>query len=586
MPPGQSTENVYLRSMFTCTIGGEAGFGVMSAGKTIAKLAVRGGHYTFDYSEYPSIVRGGHNVMYITIDDKPVLAQQRHINCLLALNQQTIDLHADELAIGAIVLYDSAKGMSVDKLGSGAVGVDVPMFRLAKEYGGSSVMRNTAALGAMIAVLGADLKMLYELISEEFAHKKPIIAEKNHDVAKAAYDYVHRTYADAPCHVLKPINKTSHRLLINGNEAAAMASIAAGMQFASIYPMTPTSNIMHVLAKHQEEHNYVYKQPEDEIAAINMAIGAAHAGARAMTATSGGGFCLMSEGLGLAGITETPVVIFEGMRGSPATGLPTWTEQGDLRFVLHAHQGDFPRIVIAPGDMEEVFHMSMQAFNLAERYQLPVVILIDKHLCESHQAIDGLDYGSYVVDRGSVEKKVSDSYERYKVTKDGISPRSYAGSGNHYVANSDEHTTIGYSEESSENRLEQMHKRMKKVEVALKKDAWGPNLYGPKNAKTTIVCWGSTKGAALEALEEMSDVNVLHFTWMTPFPADDVKKLLEKSERIINIEGNYSAQFAGYLREQTGIAVTENFLKYDGRPFYSEEIVQFVQPKNRKRVSL
>ena len=568
--------------MFTCVIGGEAGFGIMSAGSAIAKLAVRSGYHTFDYSEYPSIVRGGHNVMYITIDDKPVRAQQRHVQCLLALNQETIDLHAKELTVGAFVLYDSSKGMNIDALGSAAVGIDVPLFRIAKEYGGSSVMRNTAALGAMVAVLGGELDLLQELIAEAFTHKPKTITEKNHAVSAATYDFVQRTYPEVCQNVLTTKGKKGERILMNANDAAAMGSVAAGLQFASIYPMTPTSNIMHILAKHQETYNFVYKQPEDEIAAINMAIGAAHAGARAMTATSGGGFCLMSEGLGLAGITETPIVIFEGMRGAPATGLPTWTEQGDLRFVLHAHQGDFPRIVLAPGDVEETFHMSMQAFNLAEKYQLPVIVLLDKHLCESHISMELPEYGSFIIDRGKLQKTVRTSYKRYADSDDGVSARAFAGDGNHFVANSDEHTPEGYSDETSENRMVQMNKRMRKLDTVLEKDAWGPTLYGPKSGKTTIVCWGSTKGAALEALEEMSGVNVLHFSWLSPFPVEEVTKILSRADRLVSVEGNYSGQFAGYLREKTGVHITEKLLKYDGRPLYSEEIVNVVQPKEKK----
>lgn len=561
---------------FTLKIGGEAGHGIMSTGLLFARIASRSGYYTFDYTEYPSIIRGGHNVMQVGFADKVIRAPYQHTNFLIAMNQETVDLHKDELVEGAGILFDSE--LKIDcRAVQGCKIFPVPMSQLSREIGKSSRMRDVAALAATLALLGGDLELLKQEIVDEFAHKSAKIVEQNHAVADAAYEYAFKHHAHEAVHVLTRKKKVQEQLVLTGNEAIALGAIAGGLQFAAIYPMTPTSNILHNLAPHQEEFNFIYKQPEDEISAINMAIGAAHAGARSMVATSGGGFCLMSEAYGLAGLTETPVVIIEGMRGSPATGVPTWTEQGDLRFVMHAHQGDFPRIVLTPGDVEECFHMTMQAFNLAEKYQTPVVVLVDKHVLESHQSVKPFEYSSFKIDRGDITFKQEKDFHRYALSKNGISKRSVAGSGNHFVANSDEHDIDGYSSEDADNRNEQMQKRMQKLVTCEQEDMPEPVLYGPKTADVTLVSWGSNKGSILDALERIDKVNYLHLTWAHPFPSKAVEKILKKAKKIVNVECNYSAQMHGVIKQFTGIDIDNSLLKYDGRPIYPEEIIEYVE---------
>lgn len=556
---------------FTFKIGGEAGFGIMSSGAAFSKLATRSGYFIFDYAEYPSIIRGGHNVMQITVADEPVGAQYQSTDFLVALNQETIDLHIAELKSGSGLIYDAEK-CTLPKLPKGVNVFAVPVNKLGKEIGGSFLLRNTVALGSAVALLGGEIKILKDLLSEEFSKRHPELVVNNHRVAQAGYDYVYEHYADKITNVLKLKLKVSPQVVVTGNDAVALGAVAAGMQFASIYPMTPISSILQTLAALQEKYGFIYKQPEDEIAAINMAIGASFAGARAMTATAGGGFCLMTEGYGLAGITETPLVIIEGMRGGPATGLPTWTEQGDLRFVLHAHQGDFPKIILAAGDAEEAFHLTMQAFNLADKYQTPVVIMVDKQLCESHFSVSPFVYTKYQVNRGKFTTQQKANYQRYALAKDGISLRSVPGSGNEVVANSDEHNEAGYSNEGAQNRIEQMEKRMQKLQTCAKEDMPAARLIGPKNADLTIVSWGSNKGAVLEAMKNFTNVNFLHLTWISPFPTAAVKNILSKARRILNIECNYSAQMGGLIKETTGVEIKNNLLKYDGRPIYPEEI--------------
>ncbi len=556
---------------FVFKIGGEAGFGITSAGVTFAKIVTRMGYSIFNYMEYPSLIRGGHNVVSCTISDEPVHAPYQHTDFLIALNQDTIKLHQAELCVGSVVLYDQQRGVKADSLPKGTTALAIPFAQIATDVGKSIFMRDTVALAAALAMLGGDVAILKKIIAEEFEKKGAAVVALNQAVAEAGFQYVQTQYKSYIQSILKP-RRAIKQLVLNANEAVALGAVAAGLQFAAIYPMTPTSNILHVLAPLQEKYGFIYKQPEDEISAINMAIGASFAGARSMVATAGGGFCLMTEAYGLAGMTETPLVIIEGMRGGPATGLPTWTEQGDLRFVLHAHQGDFPRIVLAAGDVEEAFKLTMEAFNLADVYQTPVVVMVDKHLCESHESIPRFKYNTYKINRGSFAFKNQKNYERYATSADGISLRIPPGTGSHVIANSDEHNAAGYSNEESKNRLEQMQKRMQKLVTCEKKSMPQPALYGPADAELTIVSWGSNKGAILEALKNFSNVNFLHLTWLNPFPSAYVAKVLGTAKRILNIECNYSAQMSNYIAEKTGIRIEQNLLKYDGRPIYPEEI--------------
>ncbi len=555
---------------FTFSMGGEAGYGIASTGFIFSKFAMRSGYHCYTYLEYPSLIRGGHNVFFTTFSKEKISGPYKTIDFLVALNQETIDRHIENMSKGGLVIHDGALKLNLPT-GKSLHYIDIQFMSLARGLG-AILLRDVVALGASIALLGGELKILDSIIKEEFSKKGEASVKANFEAAKAGFDYAKKHYSLAVKHILSPI-KTSKKMIVNGNEAVAFGALAGGMQFSAIYPMTPTSNILHVLAPLQEEHKFIYKQPEDEISAINMAIGASFAGARSMVATSGGGFCLMTEAFGLAGMTETPIVIIEGMRGAPATGLPTWTEQGDLRFILHAHQGEFPRIIIAPGDAEEAFHLTMKAFNLADKYQTPVVVLIDKLLCESFQSFAPLDSSKFKIDQGKITYDVINNYQRYALSPDGISLRAPAGSGNHVMGNSDEHDTYGYSTEESETKNAQMKKRMTKLTACARKELIEPKLYGPKNAELTVVGWGSTKGAVLEALKQLPNVNFLHLNWISPFPTESIAKHLKKAKKIVNVELNYSGQLGGLIAEKTGIKITDNILKFDGRPFFPEELV-------------
>lgn len=564
-----------MKSSFVITIGGEAGFGIMSAGLTLSKIATRSGFSSFGYSEYPSIIRGGYNVMHVAVGgDEAVRAPKKSVDFLIALNQESIKQNAAAMQHDACVIFDADQKITTNALAPSITKVPVPLNRFAKEIGGSILMRNTVALGALVALAGGDLNILKKLIDEEFSAKKKDIALRNKKCAEAGFAFVKKEFYKQIKTDLKPRSKKTERLVMTGNDAIALGAIAAGMQFAVIYPMTPTSSILSILAPLQEEYGFIYKQPEDEIAALTMAIGASFAGARSMVATAGGGFCLMTEGYGLAAMTETPVVIVVGMRGGPATGLPTWTEQGDLQFVLHAHQGEFPRIVLAAGDIDEAFHLTMEAFNLADKYQTPVIVLVDKHLCESYGNAAPFSFGKYKLNRGKTLLKYKEDYPRYALTKDGISPRAFPGSGNHILANSDEHNERGFTDESAANRNHMMRKRMQKVITCADEDMPEPTIFGPKDADLTIVSWGSNKGVILDAIQLYKNVNYLHITWMNPFPTEFIEKFLMQGQKVAIFECNYAGQLDQLIKEKMGIDIPEKWFKSDGRPFFLEEVVK------------
>lgn len=569
-----------MSDYYAVRVGGPAGFGIKSTGLAFSRVATRSGYQLYNYVEYPSIIRGGHNTMQTVISPEPVTAPVQNTDFLIALNQETIDLHAPMLNPGGFVLYDADKGFNTDAMPDHAHALAAPILQITKDAGGSEIMRNTCALAITLNILGGDIQILKDFLAQTFARKGEEVVATNQAVAQAGYDYGQTAFQEHNLTVLSPRSVDQPAMVIDANEAVALGSIAAGLQFAAIYPMTPTSAILEHLAPHQQTHGFIYKQPEDEISGINMALGAGFAGARSLVATSGGGFCLMTEGYGLGAFSEIPLVIVMGMRGAPATGLPTWTEQGDLQFVLHAHHGDFPRLVLAAGDAEEAFHLTMQAFNLAERYQTPVILLVDKMICESSQSYQPFAYDDYAIDRGKLTFDQVEEYQRFALSDDGISLRSIPGVGNHVVANSDEHEPAGYSSESAENRHQQMNKRMQKQRTCAANEHLDPLVYGPEHAPLTVVSWGSNKGAILQAQKELAGqgihINFIHNIWMSPFPTQKMTELLEKADYLLNIECNYTHQHANLIREHTGIQIQDHLLKSDGRPIYPEEIISKV----------
>lgn len=569
-------------------IGGAAGYGIMAAGLVFGKTCMRGGLQVFDYTEYPSLIRGGHNTYHIRVDDHDVSAHDDRVDLLVALNTDTLLLHRDELEPGAGIIYDSAVvTMPLDEYKiKGFRLFPVPLTTIAKEKG-DLVMQNTVAIGASFALVKYPFHILEQVILDTFSGKKnEAVARMNVVSAKAGYDFIESTYAsnDFPFH-LEPTAENPDRVLITGNEAIALGAIAAGCKFYVAYPMSPSSSILHTMAAYAEKFGIVVKHAEDEIGVVNMAIGASWAGVRSMLATSGGGFSLMVESLGLAGITETPLVMINAQRPGPATGLPTWSEQADLRFTIHAAQGEFPRFVLTPGDVEECFFAAGQAFNLAEKYQTPVIILLDKYLSECHTSVAPFDTSRITIDRGEIltERDLNGKkeFKRYAVTDSGISPRVFPGTlGGVHLANNDEHDEFGYSDESSENRTTQVEKRFRKLAGVADKLPQ-PRLYGDEHADVTLVGWGSTKGPIREAMHMLEGsgitVNHLHLMHVYPLPTKAISRVLDAAKKTIIVENNATGQLFGLIREWTGKEADAKMLKFDGRPFHPREIAESVK---------
>jgi 2-oxoglutarate ferredoxin oxidoreductase subunit alpha len=567
-----------MQSCLNVMIGGEAGQGVQSVGFILAKAFARAGYYVFADQDYESRIRGGHNFFRVRVEDKKLAAIAEPIDVLLALNNESIDLHKKQLVERGVIVFDGEKTKDITTNGNM---FGVPLSGLAEQKAGNKLMENTVALGVCLGLLKSDFTILEVLLHEHFGTGE--ISEANVRAARAGYEYAQANFTggfDFRCHRVSD----TKRMLLTGNEAIALGAIAAGCKFMAAYPMTPATSIMEYMAAKAKDFGLVVVQPEDEIAAINMTIGASYAGARAMTATSGSGLCLMVEGIGLAGITETPIVIVDGQRPGPAVGLPTRTEQGDLEFVLHAAHGEFPRAVLAPSTVEDAFWMTVKAFNLAEKYQIPVIILTDHHLASSYATIDKFDLSRVDIDRGvifSSEETNESEYKRHEITESGISPRAFPGQQRALVVtDSDEHDEVGHLIEDAETRTQMVRKRMRKL-FNLRKEVAPPQLYGPKKSETLLIGWGSTCGAIHEAVDilrkEGVSVSSLHMSEIWPFPAEAVADAIDKVHRFCVIENNATGQLSRLIRRETGKEVSNRILKYDGRPFTPAHIEEEVK---------
>ncbi|MER3468687.1 MAG: 2-oxoglutarate ferredoxin oxidoreductase subunit alpha [Thermoflexus sp.] len=461
-------------------------------------------------------------------------------------------------------------------------------FGKAAEYRQYDIMRNTVALGATLAILDYDLEEVAGVIREQFKGRRARVADMNIEALRVTYAYVHETFGNDFPWKIRRRERRPDQILIRGVQAVALGKLQAGLGVQTYYPISPATDESTYLEAVQGKYNVVVIQTEDEISAINMAVGAAHAGARAATSTAGPGFALMPEGIGFAAITEAPgLVVFLYQRGGPSTGLPTRTEQADLGFALHPAHGEFPHIVIAPGDVVEAFYDSFEAFNWADRYQMPVIVLVDKYLASSYITVPRFDTRGLTIDRGVQHRPEGrpDGYLRHAVTESGISPWVIPGTeGVIFWTTTDEHNPKGHISEGVIHRVEQMDKRMRKLEQAAREipDSKKFTLHGPAEAHVTLVGWGSTKGAILDALEELSAFNGLTFNFlqirmMRPFPAEPVAAILRRARRAILIENNYSGQLGDLIREQTGFRIPQKVLKYDGRPFTVNEILEGVR---------
>ncbi len=564
-------------------IGGEAGQGITRSGSLLGKAFMRGGFHVFGVNDYPSLIRGGHNFYVLRASDERIHSQADAVDMLLALNKDTILIHEGEMTKGGAIIYDEQVELDEGEQKRDDVGLfPVPFSSIVEKLGGVSIMRNTVALGAATALVDFDAEILKGVISETFAGREEI-AELNRKAVDMGFAYTKEKYGDSfPCR-LESTGEKRDRVMPTGNDAVALGAIEAGCRLYAAYPMTPASPILHYLAAHDLETEMVVIQTENEIAALNMVVGASYAGLRAMTATSGGGFCLMTEALGLAAMTETPIVLMVGQRPGPSTGMATYSAQGDLLFAIHASQGEFPRVVVAPGDIDECFYRTMEAFNLAEKYQIPAIILTDKYLIESHKSTEPFDAGRIGIDRGDLllidEWGMDEEYKRYKITESGVSPRILLGTkGATVLANSNEHLEYGYTTVEPDRVVAMIEKRFRKQEALRRKiETLQPvKTFGAENADITLVGWGSTKGPVLEALKMLRrngvEARFAQVAYLEPFPVKAMEETLEGDGKFLLLENNRTAQLGKLIKLNNGFTFEHVALRYDGRPFNPGEI--------------
>lgn len=559
----------------------------MSSGIMLAKACTRAGYHIFADNNYPSLIRGGHNVVSVRVSIKPFYGMNKDIHILAALNTEAIEKNREALSNGALVLFDPAdKEWKAEDFSKEVRLLPLPLREIVSSMHADTIMRNTIALGATVALMGISFDHVASVIHDQFIRKGQEVVDANTAIAKAGYEYIREHYPQETSMYLTASESKEQFAVVNGSEAVGLGAVRAGLKFAAIYPMTPINALITFLADHSKEFQIVYKQPEDEVAGINMAIGASIGGVRSMVATSGGGFALMVEGLSLAGMIEVPLVIDLGMRVGPATGMPTYTEQGELLFAIHSGHGEFARIVLAPSDATEAFELTIQAFHLADKYQIPVFVLTDKYLNESQWTVPVSSLTKPVtIDRGLLilddTKKAIGEFQRFDPsTPNGVSTRSVPGTKNGlYYANSYEHDGTGHMTDEAAGRKAMADKRLRKCE-AIKKDIMPPTVVGDEDADITFVTWGTTFGIVVSASELLrkqgKKVSVVAYPWIYPFPIEATKSIFAKAKRIIGVEQNATAQLAQLIRTETGIIISETILKYDGRPLLPEEIVEKV----------
>ncbi len=548
-------------------IGGQAGDGIKQAGNAIARFFNRLGYYAFVYEDYPSLIRGGHNFAVIRACEKKILAHKSRISVLVALNQETIEKHANSLTEDGIVIFDSSCCSF-----EGENALAIPMSKIAKSENLPLIVRNVIALGALAALFGAEFGIIEDVIKSTLKKK----VEENIKVAKKGYEEVEKL---GKKDIFK-LNVLSNgkKYLLTGNEATALGLVKGGLKLYIAYPMTPASSILHYLAAHEDELGIRAVHPENEIGVIGMAEGAAYAGVRAAVGTSGGGFALMVEHLSLSGQAEIPLVAILSQRSAPATGVPTYTMQGDLFFAMFAGHGEFPRIVLAPGDAEEAYLLSAKAMNLAWKFQVPVILLLDKHLSESTFACEIKDVSV------SVEEPLlwngEGEYKRYLQTENGISPLAFPGTKNAVVkVNSYEHDEFGITVEDAELVKKGFEKRLRKMHTienyVANEEPDAVKVYGNEESNTALVFWGSTKGSAVEVAENLG-IKAVQAIFLYPLPEEKLKAVLNSCEKVIVAETNSTGQLAQWLKWH-GIKVSEVILRYDARPFTVDELEEKVK---------
>ncbi|WP_207588100.1 2-oxoacid:acceptor oxidoreductase subunit alpha [Halomontanus rarus] len=566
-------------------VGGEAGDGIDSTGKIFAQALSRAGRHVFTSKDFASRIRGGYTAYKIRTSVDEVQSVVDRLDILVALTQRTIDENLDELHEDSAVIYDGERSWEAD-IPDEITAVDVPLKSLAEDAGGA-IMRNVVALGAACELTNFDVEYLDESLEKRFGGKGSKIVENNKEAARLGQNYVQENY-DLDLGYDLEITDNDY-VLLNGDEAIGMGALAAGCRFYAGYPITPATNVMEYLTGRIERYGGHVVQAEDELSAINMALGAARAGARSMTATSGPGIDLMAETFGLIATSETPLVICDVMRSGPSTGMPTKQEQGDLNMTLYGGHGEIPRFVITPTTISECFWKTVEAFNYAEKYQTPVYLVADLALAVTEQTFppEAFDMDEVEIERGKIvdDETVDewlDEQGRFRAhadTEDGVSPRALPGTidGAH-MSTGLEHDELGRRTERQDERVQQVDKRNRKVETAQEQEDWDYREFGDPDSDNVVISWGSNEGALVEALEileeEGTDVRVISVPYI--FPRPDLTEDVEGAENVIVVECNATGQFADVIEHDT-LTRVKRINKYTGVRFKADELAEQIE---------
>ncbi|MGA1980221.1 MAG: 2-oxoacid:acceptor oxidoreductase subunit alpha [Sedimentisphaerales bacterium] len=551
---------------------GQAGMGIQTVEGILVRMLKLAGYNVFATKEYMSRVRGGNNSTQIRVSSRPVSAFVNRIDLLIPLNKGAVQHLRERISQETIVLAETE--VVGDETSSGRFRfIESPFTKIVTDIG-NKVYSNVVAVGMLAGLLGMELSNVCDYVKQSFSTKAADIVQNNVRAAEAGFRLAGNLAGQAKINFnLKPDAAVKDHILLAGGDAVGLGAIAGGCNFVSSYPMSPSTPVLAFLAKNSRDFGIIVEQAEDEIAAMNMAIGAWYAGARAMVTTSGGGFALMVEGLSLAGMLESPMVIHLGQRPAPATGLPTRTEQADLELALYAGHGEFPRILFAPGTLEQAFYLTARAFNLADKYQVPVFVLTDQYFIDSYYNTGGFDLSSMKVEKYIAETVAN--YKRYELTESGISPRGVPGFGQGLVCvDSDEHDAEGHITEDLQLRTKMVSKRLRKLESA-KAEIVEPELYPNRKYDNLVVCWGSTYHIVKETLAvlDRKDTSLLHYSQVYPLHPQTAD-YLSKAKRVVVVEGNATGQFAKLIKLHTGIDVKDRILKYSGLSFAVEEVAE------------
>ena len=565
--------------------GGQAGDGSLTTGDLIAGVFKHMGLEVYTYKDFPSRIRGGHTNYVIRAGQKPNFGMADAVDCLVAFDLEAVEVHIDEMRAGGFVIFDSSQEKLTDAVRRPDVYFyEVPLAKIAKEQIGLELVRNTVSLGVLGRLIGMDRQIVHDDVTSVYRRKGEKVIDLNIRAIEAGEKYVDDNFT-RPSGYSVTTGVDKDRLIMMGNDAIAYGALVAGCRFMAGYPITPATDVLEWMAKYAPKYGGVVIQAEDELAAINMVIGAGFAGVRAMTSTSGPGQALMTEAIGLAGVLEIPIVVIECARAGPSTGMPTKTEQSNLNHLIFSGHGEIPRVVIAPGTVEESFYLTAAAFNIAEKYQVPVFVLSEQALCQSKATLPTLDVAAVTVDRGKLERNGHlkfGEYRRFAFTEDGVSPRSVPGTdGGMYLAPGSEHNDLGVITENAANRAKMMEKRMRKLE-SMRPDLPKANVLGDAKAAIAIIGYGSNRGPIAEAQDRLAasgtPTRFLQLRTLWPFPEEEVRAFVKDASEVFVVENNYTGQLERLIRYVIGPSPHRHaVLKYNGKPFRPIEIIEPIE---------